>query len=102
MSEDLNKKVELNEKEAEQTSGGFASYSDWVWGTVHGVVDYGPGSDSKLTLRTSPGGDILYQYGWQNGDSIYVNRGDQYNGWIRARSNDGSTLGWVNRNYVWC
>lgn len=91
---------EMNKKELDQVNGGNDGYYNWTWGTVHDVVDYGPGSGSRLTLRDAPGGNILYDYGWQNGDGICVACGTETGDWIMAQAGNGQR-GWVNRNYVW-
>ncbi len=66
----------LKMDDLDQVSGGNGAGNNgslhWTPGTVHGLVDYGPGIDSRLLLRDSPDGSVLNGYGWQNGDEIYV------------------------------
>lgn len=93
---------EMNKKETEQVAGGsgdsWHDLGNYTWGTVHDVVDYGPGTDSKLTLRDNPNGNIISGYGWQNNDSIRVNPITRDGNWIMAYC---GIYGWVNANYVW-
>ena len=95
----------VNDEILEDVSGGNGEYGyadTWMYGTVHDVVDYGPGS--CLSLRNAPDGDVMYNadgtpMGWQNGESIYVSASSRIGNWMKAQY--GSVIGWVNANYVW-
>ena len=105
MSENKNLET-LNKVDAsdlENVSGGLGcNYGGWVYGTVHDVVYYD--SSSCLTLRSYPGGDVMYTnagqpMGWQNGESILVQPASRQGDWVKAQY--GSVIGWTNANYVW-
>ena len=98
----------MNVENLEEVTGGndygYGYGNNWVYGTVHGVVDYGPGTGSCLTLRDCPNGNVMYTnagkpMGWQNGESILVCPGSRQGNWIQAKY--GNTIGWSNANYIW-
>ena len=92
----------INEQELDNAAGGNSG-TDWVHElsyfivrTVHGVVHYD--ASSCLTMRKSPNGEVIYGYGWQNGDSILVHGQINEGGWLFAYQN--GVYGYVNGNYV--
>ena len=91
----------LDEENLKAVSGGLGDCGSnglgWIYGTVHDV-------DLCLTLRSSPGGDVMclstgQTIDWHNGQSILVQPCSRMGNWIRADWN--GTNGWVNANYVW-
>ena len=93
----------LDNENLENVTGGYDEWgTDWVYGTVHGVVAYD--ASSCLTLRDSPNGGVRYTdagtpMGWQNGESILVQPSSRWGDWIMAQWN--GYLGWTNANYVY-
>ncbi len=50
-------------------------------------------------MRKSPNGEVIYGYGWQNGDEILVHGSYKEGGWLFAYQR--GKYGYVNPNYVW-
>ena len=105
MTEEKNFEMnEMNEQALENTAGGNDGGYDYVHDLsrfivrhVHGVVHYD--STSCLTMRKSPNGEVIYGYGWQNGDEILVHGSYKEGGWLFAYQR--GKYGDVNPNYVW-
>ena len=103
MTEEKNFEMnEINEQALEETAGGSKNYdyihdlSRFIVRHVHGVVHYD--STSCLTMRKSPNGEVIYGYGWQNGDEILVHGSYTEGGWLFAYQR--GKYGYVNPNYV--
>ena len=69
------KNYEMNEQELEGIAGGNGANDDYLYDLgnfmirhVHGVIHYD--DTACLTMRRSPGGEVIPGYGWQNGDEI--------------------------------
>ena len=104
MTEEKNLEMnEINEQALEETAGGSKNYdyvhdlSRFIVRHVHGVVHYD--STSCLTMRKSPNGEVIYGYGWQNGDELLVHGSYTENVWLFAYQR--GKYGYVNPNYVW-
>ena len=98
------KNYEMNEQELEVIAGGNGANDDYLYDLgnfmirhVHGVIHYD--DTACLTMRRSPGGDVIPGYGWQNGDEILVHGSYKEGGWLFAYKN--GKYGYVDANYVW-
>ena len=68
---------------------------------VHGVKRYD--ATSELTLRSAPNGPVMYGYGWQNGETILINKytSTWRNGWVFAYSEkNGGAFGYVDKRFI--
>jgi len=106
---------ELSEEEMEDISGGAGTKlsnkasdkyhyrGNFVRRKVWHVKNLG--KDSELTIRRSPGGEIFYGYGWQNGETILVNKytstWSKDKAWVFAYSTKkGGIFGYVDKRYI--
>ncbi len=64
--------------------------------TVCNVVRYD--SSACLTMRYTPGGQIIPEVGWQNGDRILVHKGTVRDSWVFAYKK--GKYGYVNKKYI--
>ena len=90
----------MNIENLEKVNGGYDYLHDLSLFTarrVCNVVHYD--STSCLTLRREPGGEIIPNVGWQNGDTIMVHQSFNSNGWLLACKN--GIFGYVNADYVY-
>lgn len=105
--------VELSDDAIETVSGGkgtklstdktdlFHYRGNFIKKHVCNVKKYD--ASSELTLRMSPNGQVLYGYGWQNGDVILVNKkkATRSGKWVFAYSTKkGGAYGYVNRDFI--
>lgn len=68
---------------------------------VKGVVKYD--STAELTLRSAPGGPVMYGYGWKNGEVILINKyTSTWSGnWVFAYSKkNGGAFGYVDKRFI--
>ena len=75
--------------------------NNFVRKTVKGVVRYD--ATSELTLRSAPDGPVMYGYGWQNGETILINRykSTWSNKWAFAYSKkNGGAFGYVDSRFI--
>ena len=98
----MEKTRELSMDEMEKFAGGAGStdrihdLSMFTQRIVCNVVHYD--DSARLTLRYTPGGEIIPGVGWQNGESILIHGSYTEGGWLFAYK--GGKFGYVNPNYV--
>ena len=97
----------INAEQQEEVVGGRGNSSadlhnlkNYVTKTVCNVVTYDNDPSSCLTLRVTPGGSIIPNVGWKNGDSIMVHRTYRENGWYLAYHKKSQKYGYVDPYYV--
>ena len=74
---------------------------NFVTRKVKGVVRYD--ASAELTLRDKPNGKVLYGYGWQNGETILINKykSTWRGNWVFVYSKkNGGAFGYVNKDYI--
>ncbi len=94
----------LTDEELDTVAAGSSGGSDihdlsrFITRTVRNVIHYD--DTACLTLRRTPGGEIIPGVGWQNGDPILVHGQYREDGWYFAYDSRTGKYGYVNPNNV--
>ena len=94
------KPLDLAELESVSGGGGYDRIHDlslFERRTVCNVVHYD--SSAHLTMRRSPGGEVIPGIGWTNGESIMIHSSYSVDGWLFAF--ESGQFGYVSSNYVY-